>query len=228
MRKEMILKKIVPAAAIISVLFLSLFAGERRYYIMSLVLLILAMLPFFIRFERRRPRARELVLISLLAALAIAGRAAFYMLPQFKPSAAIIILAGAMLGHEAGFLTGILTGLVSNFIFGQGPWTPWQMFSFGLLGFLAGLIFKNGRPARLPLCVYGGLSVLLVYGGLMDLASVLIFQGYLSPETVITAYIAGVWFNLTHAAATVVFLALLAGPMEKKLARMRTKYGILE
>ena len=90
------------------------------------------MLPFFFLFENRRPQARELVVIAVLCAIGVAGRAAFFMVPQFKPVAAVVILAGVCFGAESGFLVGAMTAFVSNFFFGQGPWTPWQMFAFGL------------------------------------------------------------------------------------------------
>jgi hypothetical protein len=82
-----------------------------------------------------------MVIIAVLCGIAVAGRAAFFMLPQFKPVVAIVIIAGASLGAESGFIVGALSGFVSNFIFGQGPWTPWQMFAFGMIGFIAGLLF---------------------------------------------------------------------------------------
>ena len=83
------------------------------------------MLPFFMVFEDRRPQAREVVIIAAMAGLGVAGRVAFFMVPQFKPAAAVVIISGVCLGGEAGFLTGALVGFVSNFFFGQGPWTPW-------------------------------------------------------------------------------------------------------
>jgi energy-coupling factor transport system substrate-specific component len=111
------------------------------------------MLPFALVFEGRGPKARELVVIAVMVAIAVVGRAAFFMLPQFKPVVAIVIIAGAALGPESGFICGALSGFVSNFLFGQGPWTPWQMFAFGMIGFFAGLIFGRlaasiGAPNR--------------------------------------------------------------------------------
>jgi energy-coupling factor transport system substrate-specific component len=114
---------------------------HNHYYIASLVILVLAMVPFAVSFEGRRPQARELVVIAVMVAITVCGRAAFFMVPQFKPVVALVIIAGAALGPQSGFICGALSGFVSNFIFGQGPWTPWQMFGFGLIGCLAGLVF---------------------------------------------------------------------------------------
>jgi hypothetical protein len=126
---------------------------DRSYYAVSLIIIALSMVPFALVFEGRKPQARELVVIAVMVAIAVAGRAAFFMIPQFKPVVAIVIIAGAALGAESGFAVGALSGFVSNFIFGQGPWTPWQMFAFGIIGFLAGLIFYRlaaaiGAPSR--------------------------------------------------------------------------------
>lgn len=106
--------------------------NDRYYYITASLIIICSFIPFLMIFEKRRPRARELVVIAVMTALGVAGRAAFYMLPQFKPIAATVIITGVSLGCEAGFITGALTAFVSNMFFGQGPWTPWQMFALGL------------------------------------------------------------------------------------------------
>jgi energy-coupling factor transport system substrate-specific component len=122
----------------------------RHYYLISVAIICVALAVFAWRFEGRRPRAREIVVIAVLVALAVAGRAAFFMVPQFKPVAALVIIAGVALGAQTGFLVGVLSGFVSNFVFGQGPWTPFQMIAFGLLGLLAGLVFSRRRTVDDP------------------------------------------------------------------------------
>ena len=116
---------------------------DRSYYAVSLIIIALSMVPFALIFEGRKPRARELVVTAVMVAITVAGRAAFFMVPQVKPVAALVIIAGTALGAESGFAVGALSGFVSNFIFGQGPWTPWQMFAFGLIGFLSGVVFNR-------------------------------------------------------------------------------------
>lgn len=178
------------------------FLNDRSDYFISMCIIILSMLPFFLVFENRRPQAREVVVIAVMAALAVAGRAAFFMLPQFKPTAAIVIIAGVGLGAEAGFLTGALAGFVSNFFFGQGPWTPWQMFAFGIVGFLGGLIFRRKRGKwkhfHLWLCIYGGLSVLVIYGFLLDTASVFMGMGGINKAAFLAMYASGFPMNVIH------------------------------
>ena len=106
--------------------------SSRKYYLTSVIIILLAMLPFFARFEVRRPQVSEIVLLAVMTAFAVAGRVAFYWAPQFKPVCAIVILTAVAFNAEAGFITGAAAGLISNMFFGQGPWTPWQMFGFGL------------------------------------------------------------------------------------------------
>ena len=98
--------------------------GRTHYYITALLVMLECMLPFFMVFEGRRPQARELAIIAVLCALGVAGRAAFFMLPQFKPVMALTIIAGVAFGGETGFLVGAMTMLASNVLFSQGPWTP--------------------------------------------------------------------------------------------------------
>lgn len=204
--------------------------GNRKYYLISLVLLLCAMLPFFQLFEHRKPQARELVTLAVLCAIAVAGRAAFYMLPQFKPMAAVVMITGVCLGAQSGFLVGAVSAFVSNFFFGQGPNTPWQMFAFGILGFLAGLLYERVglNRGRLSLCVFGGLATLLLYGGIVNLGTLLI-SGL---EPTLPAYLAVCFgalpFDLIHAAASIFFLFFISQSMIEKLERIKTKFGLLQ
>ena len=205
------------------------YLGDRNYYFISMLIILETMLPFMLVFERRKPQARELVVIAVLCGIGVAGRTAFFMLPQFKPVVAIVIIAGVAFGGEAGFLVGAITGFVSNMFFGQGPWTPWQMFAFGIIGFLAGVLFKKGLLLRskLSLCVFGGLATFLIYGGLMNPAMVLMLQNEPTKAMFLAAYLQGIPFDLVHAFATVVFLYVAARPMLEKLDRIKVKYGLI-
>ena len=220
-----LLLALVPAAVIVALG--SLVWANRRYYLVSLLVLVLALVPMLLRFERRAPQARELTPLAVLIALGAAGRVAFAFAPAFKPVAAIVIVAGAAFGCEAGFVVGAMTAFVSNFYFGQGPWTPWQMLGFALVGFLAGAVFAQRlKPGRLALCAFGAVSVALLYGPLLDAASVLMVTGDVTREAMFAALASGVVFNLTHAFATVVFLALAGQPLLKKLDKVKIKYGV--
>lgn len=216
----------IPITIFIGIYYL----GDRKYYFINLLILLETMLPFALVFESRKPQARELIVIAVLCAIAVAGRAAFFMLPQFKPVVALVILAGVCFGGETGFLVGAVTGFVSNFFFGQGTWTPWQMFAFGIIGFLAGVLFRKGllRKTRGALCIYGGVAAILIYGGIMNPASVLMWQANPNGAIILSAYLMGLPFDLIHAAATVFFLWFLSGPMIEKLDRIKVKYGLIE
>jgi len=187
-------------------------------------------LPFVLIFEGRKPQAREIIVIAVLCAIAVAGRSAFFMLPQFKPVVALVIIAGVAFGGEAGFLVGAMTGFVSNMFFGQGPWTPWQMFAFGVIGFLAGILFRKGLLRRNPmsLAVFGGLAAFIIYGGIINPASVIMWQPNPTLEMFLLAYLQGIPFDLVHAAATVFFLIIISRPMLEKLDRIKVKYGLVE
>ena len=140
------------------------------YYLSGTLIVLYAIVPFFVAFEGRRPTAREIAVVAVLTALAVAARAAFVWVPHFKPMAAIIMIAGIAAGPQTGFLVGSVAALASNFIFGQGPWTPWQMLAFGVAGPvpLPMLVCSRGRtfPGRAALrwrsrgsCLSWGLRV---------------------------------------------------------------------
>lgn len=204
--------------------------GGRKYYLLSLVIVIYSIIPFFMVFEGRKPQARELIVLATLAAIATAGRGAFFMIPHFKPMVAIVIISGIAFGGEAGFLVGSVTMLVSNMLFGQGPWTPWQMLALGLIGFLSGILNRLGLlPAkRLTLCIYGFLVTIFIYGGIMNPASCVMSVYEVTWQTILAAYISGIPVDLVHAASTFLFLWIGAKPLLEKLQRIKVKYGLIE
>ena len=232
--KRKLKKRTVTATLLILLLIpLTLFVGVyyfagRKYYFISLLILLECMLPFFLIFEGRKPQARELVLIAVLVALNVAGRAAFFMLPEFKPVVAMTILAGVAFGGETGFLVGAMTMLVSNMLFSQGPWTPWQMFAMGIIGWLAGVLYRKGvlRRGRLSLCIFGVIASTIIYGGIMNPASALMWAHTINWKIILSYYITGLPVDLVRAVATFIFLWLGAEPMLEKLDRIKVKYGL--
>lgn len=205
------------------------FSG-RKYYLTSLFILLECMLPFFLMFEGRKPQARELVIIAVLCAIGVAGRALLFMLPQFKPVLALTIIAGVAFGGETGFLVGAMTMLVSNILFSQGPWTPWQMFSTGIIGFFAGILFRSGRlpRSRAVLCGFGFFTAIFIYGGIMNPASALLWTTELNWKIIAVYYISGFPMDVVHGAATAFFLWVAALPMLEKLERVKVKYGLVK
>lgn len=206
--------------------------GDKKYLFISLLVLLEAMLPFFVSFEDRKPKVRDIVTLAVMCALAVTGRTAFFMLPNFTPVMAIVIIAGVAFGCEGGFITGAMTMFVSNFIMGQGPWTPWQMFAMGLVGFLAGLFFagcsvRTRNMTKLGLCIFGALMCIVVYGGIMNPASVIMWQPNINFSMIMASYVTGFPFDLAQATATVIALWLVARPFLEKLDRVRIKFGVL-
>ena len=229
-------RTIVASVAILLFIPLTIFAGifyleDRHYNLVAVLVLLECMLPFLLVFEGRKPKARELVTIAVLCAIGIAGRGLFFMLPQFKPVLALTIIAGVAFGGEVGFLVGAMTMLTSNMIFGQGPWTPWQMFAMGIIGFLAGVLFKKGwlRRTRASLAMFGAFTAVIIYGGIMNPAAAMMMSSEtLKWETILACYVTGLPMDLIHGFGTVIFLMIAAEPMLEKMDRIKVKYGIAD
>ncbi|MBQ4517852.1 MAG: ATP-binding cassette domain-containing protein [Clostridia bacterium] len=205
------------------------FLGNRKYCFVSLLIILETMIPFCMAFESRRPKARELVVISVLCAITVAGKAAFFMLPQFKPVVALVIISAVCFGGETGFLVGAVSGFVSNFFFGQGPWTPWQMFALGIIGFVAGILFRKGalKKTKFSLCIFGFLATFIIYGGILNPASIIMWQEKINWGMIVSAYMAGLPFDIIHSFSTAVFLWFISIPMIDKLERIKVKYGLI-
>jgi len=200
-----------------------------EYYMVTSVLFMLAtFLPFMVRFERKKVTGRELVLLAVLAAVAAVSRVPFAMIPSVQPTTFVIIVSGAVLGAESGFVIGALAAIVSNLFLGQGPWTPWQMYAWGMIGLAAGLL-KNtwvmkGTAGRIVFGIVAG----FVFGWIMNLWFVLgILQDFQWTE-VIAYYSASFFFDFAHAASNALFLFLFGASWMKILSRFQKKYGLIE
>lgn len=204
---------------------------KEYYYVICIVILLGAFLLFVRGFESRKPGAREVVILAVMSAIAVASRAVFVMIPFVKPILGIIMITGIAFGVEAGFLTGAVSALVSNFIFGQGPWTPWQMFAYGLAGAIAGFLAKRkimGQDRLLLTSFLGYVIVQFIVGPVLDCSSLLLMGRTLSKEFVFAIFTAGATPNGILGIATGVTLLLLCKPMVGKLNRLKIKYGIME
>lgn len=187
---------------------------------------IVAIIPFFVSYEKKKPKARDLMPIVVLSAMAIVGRMIFAALPNFKPVTAIVIISGIAFGAESGFMTGALTALVSNMFLGQGPWTAWQILAWGLIGYFAGILAKHKLLEKnWQVLLYGFLSS-YIYGILMDTWTVLGFVQPLTLSGALTTYALGIPFNISHAVSTVVFLLPVYKPWLKQLKRIKLKFDL--
>ena len=243
-RRGGIVSEAVALISVPAVLIVATLAGVTQTALLSFAVVVAALVVFFASFEAGSPRLRELMPTVVLAALAAAGRMVFAAVPSFKPVSAIAIIAGVALGRRSGFMTGALAALASNFFFGQGPWTPWQMYAWGLVGWGAGALSSCGllgcrceAPARDgagrgAVETRGGTGGILVYGFISSVAfgwilnawTILGFMHAHTPFQVLAVYAAALPFDLTHGVATVVFLLALYAPWRRKLDRILTKY----
>ena len=123
-----------------------------------------------------------------------------------------------------------MTMLVSNVLFSQGPWAPWQMFAMGIIGFLAGILFRKGLLGRnrLSLCIFGAISAVFIYGGIMNPAAALLSASKLDWNIILAYYLTGFPIDCVQGAATWLFLWFAAEPMLEKLDRIKVKYGLVE
>lgn len=201
------------------------FLGDRKYAFVSLALSVVACIPFFVSFEKGKNDARRIVIIAVMTALSVAGRFVFAPIPFFKPVTAIVIITAIYLGAEAGFITGAFSAVVSNFYFGQGPWTPFQMFAWGLIGFLAGLLAKRLLEGKVLLIIFGALSG-VVFSFIMDVWTTLWADGTFNIARFIASITTAAPFTVVYMVSNVIFLLLLTKPIGRKLQRLKTKYGI--
>lgn len=217
---------------------------DRGYMYASVLIMLFVLVPFYVSFEKDKPYARQIVLIAVMVSIAVAGRAAFFWAPQFKPIIAVVIIAGVAMGAQAGFVVGSMSAFVSNFIFGQGPWTPFQMVAWGLIGMVAGLLFFRrfgggagadrkggggiGRSGMAALLIYGAVSCFIFHGAITDLWTAFSLTDHPTPGVILTVYGTGLIADAVLAAATVIFLLLMARPMLKKLDRVMVKYGMTD
>ncbi|MDR3214727.1 MAG: ECF transporter S component [Bacilli bacterium] len=218
---------IITFLLIIIILLLALFVFKGNNYLLSSSLLVMAScLPFYYKYEKRKPEPREFIIIVIMCALAISNRLAFAFLPAFKPLVAIIIITGASFGCEAGFMCGSLSALVSNMFFGQGPWTLYQTLIWGLIGFGAGLLNRKQLLENKLIRYFYGLLV----GGLFSISIdflTAIGSGYTN-EKFLALFGASLPFMIYYALSNVLFLYFLYEPITKKLTRVKLKYGIVD
>ena len=207
----------------LTVFFGSVYLDNRKYFFISLLVMVELMLPAYLFYEAKKPRAIEIVVLATLTALTVTGRVVFYMLPVIKPVIALVMLAGLAFGPLSGMMVGASSMLISNIFFRQGPWTPWQMFTFAIIGLLSGLLGRNEKNKNnLPLiCVTGVFMTLVVFGGIMNPASVIMYEPDFNRNMIFTAYATGFPYDLLSAAFTAVFLWIGTKPMLKKCERVK-------
>lgn len=196
---------------------------DRQYALISISIALLSCFTLFLTFEKRKTSTRKLILISVMTAISVAGRFIFAVVPGFKPVTAIVVITAIYFGSEAGFLCGAFSALISNMYFGQGPWTPFQMFTWGMLGLLAGAFSNKLKTNKLFLIFYA-IFAGVVYSLLLDVWSVLWYDNTFRVDLYLTTLATSLPYTVLYAASNVIFLLLLVKPIGEKLNRIKTKY----
>ncbi|WCK56606.1 ECF transporter S component [Aneurinibacillus sp. Ricciae_BoGa-3] len=214
------------AAGLLVLSLASLYMADQ-YLLLSFVIILLSIVPFYVRFELRSLDTREIVLLAILSAVAAVSRIPFAAIPNVKPVTFIIIACAMVFGAEAGFIIGSTAALVSNIFFGQGPWTPWQMFAWGMVGFITGML-KDLRwlSHRWCLALYGFIWG-FVFDWFMNISVIIGFIKELTWGMIIASYVTSFYFDLAHACSNALFLYLFGSSWIKILQRFKVKYGLL-
>ena len=193
----------------------------KKHIIIALAAAVMALLLFAAGFEKKSTGTRRMVIVAAMTALCFAGR----FIPFLKPIAALTIITALYLGGEAGFLVGAMSAVLSNFYFGQGPWTAFQMLAWGLIGLFAGIFSEKLLKSRILLLIYGALTG-IAYSFIMDIWTVLWYNQGFDIRLYLAALVSAIHYTLSYAVSNVLFLYLLAKPFGEKLSRIKTKYGV--
>ena len=229
MKKSNIATLFIFLLAIPTTLFLGSKMSGKGYYLTSTLIIVELLIPFFMTFEGRKPQARELVVIAVMCALAVAARVAI-PIPNFKAIYGIIMIAGIAFGPQSGFLVGAVSALSSNFFLSQGPYTPWQMMAYGAGGMLTGFLFQKDRLPRKPVWmgIVGFLGVMFFVGPLLDTCTVFLAPISMNFKSIAAIYISGFTVNISQGISTFLVMFLLGKPLLEKLDRIKVKYGMME
>ncbi|MRG85766.1 ECF transporter S component [Salinibacillus xinjiangensis] len=194
--------------------------------LLSFIIMLASFLPFMIRFSRRKILTRELVVLAILAAIAAVSRVPFSSLPSVQPTTFVIIVAAVTLGPQSGFVIGTLAAMVSNLFLGQGPWTPWQMYAWGMIGLMAGLLGKTWlMQSKLGRCIYG-FVVGFLFGWIMNFWFIVGVMQEINWQAILLYYSGSFYFDLAHALSNVFFLFLFSKSWMNIIQRFKVKYGL--
>ncbi len=223
--KNIFLPIVFVIAVILTVISGIYIFDNRKYYFISLAVILELFLFFVYSFDKKENKTKKLVMLSVVCAIGVMGRIVFAPFAQFKPVCAIVIIAGSCFGAGGGFLSGAVIAFVSNMYFSQGPWTPWQMLSFGIIGFVSGILFKKLKfKSNLAISLYGFFATVLIYGGITNPSSILIYEKNATIKMLAASYLPGLPLDIVHGISTFFFLWFLYHPMKEKIERVKNKY----
>ena len=199
----------------------------KAYLLLSFIIIALTMIPFFARFEAKKISSREIVILAILAAIAAVSRVPFAPLPSVQPTSFVIIITGLVFGAESGFIVGAVAAIVSNIFLGQGPWTPWQMYAWGMIGMTAGLFRNRWWMKQMWGKLIFGFVWGYLFGWFMNLWIIVGSLENFTWEFFISIYVASIYFDLAHALSNVFFLFVFSASWIRILERFKRKYGLL-
>lgn len=230
MRINRVLGNLLLIALLASFLILSII-WQNHFLLLSFGVVSISIILLIFRFESRKVEARELVLLAVLAAIAAVGRIPFASIPSVQPTSFVIMISGYVFGAESGFMIGAVAALASNMILGQGPWTPWQMTAWGLIGLTAGLLrntaFMNHSLGRILFGIIWG----FLFGWIMNIWGFFSFTqstGTITLNEIITYFAGSAFFDSLHAFSNAVLLVFFGNSWIKTLIRFKRKYGLIK
>jgi len=203
--------------------FIPPISGLLNWGLMSAVLIALAILAFFFEFEVGAAGSKEIALVAMLGTISAVLRVPFVAIPGVQPCTFLIICSGYVFGPIAGFMVGAVTALVSNFFLGHGPWTPYQMFAWGMVGTSAVLVKRLGF-GRIGLVIFG-IVWGYVFGWIMNVWFWASFVYPLTLKTFMVAQLNSVWFDTFHAIGNAIFLGLFGLKTIGTLERFRKRFS---
>lgn len=205
-----------------------LFFQRNAYLLVSFAIIACTMIPFFARFEIRKITGREVVILAILAAIAAVSRVPFAGLPSVQPTSFVIIIAGLVFGAESGFLVGAVAAIVSNLFLGQGPWTPWQMYGWAMMGMTAGLLRNTWWMRKMWGKLIFGFIWGYLFGWFMNAWIVVSNIENMTWEFFLSIYVGSLYFDLAHGISNVLFLLVFSASWIKIMERFKRKYGLLK
>lgn len=212
------------ASLILMILAIKL-GGSEKFSLIITVFVIIILADSYFYFENSNMGTKEIAVIATLSTFAAVARAAFAAFPNIKPTTFLVALSGLVFGPYEGFLIGSTAGFISNIFLGQGPWTPWQMFAWGLVGAISGLIGKGKKPSAekfsLICFLYG-----FMFDWIMNLWHVIGFIRPLNIKTIALAYATGLTFDIMHAASSFIFCIIFYDSFYKVMDRFKKRLKV--
>ena len=189
------------------------------YFAVAAVLVLM-----FLLIEKKKLPLSTFLPVVVMVAIGSIGRIIFGFIPNVQPVTVIVIIIGLCYSPESGFLTGALSALVSNMVMGQGPWTLWQMFAWGLIGLLAGFLGKLKPCRTLYFAVPFAAVSAFLFSIITDCWTVMTLGDGMTFGSAMAVFGAGLLFNIPHAIFNAALCALIFLPMNKRLQHIKTKY----